>query len=169
MIFTRKQRSRACRQEGFALVLVVFMATMLLIVAMLVAPSIRTADQREKEQEMIWRGQQYARGIKLYYRKTGRFPTSIDDLVKPKIGSIRFLRQPYKDPMNKQDGSWRLIYVGPTGQLMGSLKPRSGLQLPAPGGPAGGSASGAPGMTQASNPPGTVGAGAAVPGAQPAQ
>jgi len=29
--------------------------------------------QREKEQELIWRGKQYVRGIKLYYRKTGRF------------------------------------------------------------------------------------------------
>jgi len=130
MIFTRKQRSRSRRQEGFALVLVVFMATMLLIGAMLVAPSIRTADQREKEQEMIWRGQQYARGIKLYYRKTGRFPTSIDDLTKPKIGSLRFLRQAYKDPMNQKDGSWRFIYVGSAGQLIGSLKlPGQNLQF----------------------------------------
>ena len=33
------------------------------------------------------------------------------------------MRQAYKDPMNAQDGSWRLIYVGPAGQLIGSLKP----------------------------------------------
>jgi len=118
------------RQEGYALVLVVFLTTMLLIGTMLIAPNIRTEGQREKEKEMIWRGQQYARGIKLYYRKTGRFPTSIDDLVKPKIGSLRFLRQPYKDPMNKEDGSWRLIYVGPAGQLIGSLKqPQGNLQF----------------------------------------
>ncbi len=123
MITKRKLRSRALHQEGFALVLVVFMATMLLLGAMLVAPNIRTEGQREKEKEMIWRGQQYARGIKLYYRKTGRFPTSIDDLTKPKIGSLRFMRQAYKDPMNQEDGSWRLIYVGPAGQLIGSLKP----------------------------------------------
>jgi len=123
MMLRRKSRSVAHHQEGFALVLVVFMATMLLLGAMLVAPNIRTEGQREKEKEMIWRGQQYARGIKLYYRKTGRFPTSIDDLTKPKIGSLRFMRQAYKDPMNKDDGSWRLIYVGPAGQLIGSLKP----------------------------------------------
>ena len=47
---------------------------------------------------MIWRGRQYVRGIKLYYRKTGRFPTSMDDLTKPKLGSLRFMRQAYKDP-----------------------------------------------------------------------
>src|SRR5260370_3216410 len=44
------------------------------------------------------------------------------------------MRQAYKDPMNKEDGSWRLIYVGAAGQLIGSLKPRQNLQLPQAGG-----------------------------------
>ena len=66
----------------------------------------------------------------MYYRKNGKFPTSLDDLVKPQIGNVRFMRQAYKDPMNKQDGSWRLIYVGPSGQLIGSLKPQPALTLP---------------------------------------
>jgi len=79
---------------------------------------------------MIWRGKQYVRGIKLYYRKTGHFPTSVDDLTKPKLGSLRFMRQAYNDPMNKADGSWRLIYVGPAGQLIGSLKPPQTFQMP---------------------------------------
>ena len=78
---------------------------------------------------MIWRGKQYTRGIKLYYRKTRKFPTSLDDLTKPQIGNIRFMRQAYKDPMNSKDGEWRLIYVGPNGQLIGSLKPQQTIQL----------------------------------------
>ena len=101
---------------------------------MVVTPNILTEGRREKEKEMIWRGKQYTRGIKLYYRKMGHFPTSFDDLTKPKIGSLRFMRQAYKDPMNKEDGSWRLIYVGAAGQLIGSLKPRPNLQLPQAGG-----------------------------------
>jgi hypothetical protein len=32
--------------------------------------------------------------------------------------------------MNSDDGSWRLIYVGPSGQLIGSLRPPQNLQLP---------------------------------------
>ena len=116
--------SRRHDQQGYALLIVVFLATTMLILATLAAPNVRTEGQREKEKEMIWRGKQYARGVKLYYRKMGRFPTSIDDLTKPKIGSLRFMRQAYRDPMNTQDGSWRLIYVGPAGQLIGSLKPQ---------------------------------------------
>ncbi|HEX8765415.1 MAG TPA: hypothetical protein VF740_09660 [Candidatus Acidoferrum sp.] len=115
--------------------MVIFMATMLLILATIAAPNIKTEGQREKEKEMVWRGKQYTRGIKLYYRKLGHFPTSLDDLTKPKIGSLRFMRQAYKDPMNAQDGSWRLIYVGPAGQLIGSLKPQSqNLQFGQPAG-----------------------------------
>src|SRR5215472_15367058 len=124
MIARLSQRPRKHAQQGYALLLVVFMTTMLLILAFMVAPNIKTEGQREKEKEMIWRGKQYTRGVKLYYRKLGHFPTSIDDLTKPKIGSLRFMRQAYKDPMNAQDGSWRLIYVGPAGQLIGSLKPQ---------------------------------------------
>jgi len=106
----------------------------MLIATMAVAPNILNQGRREREAEMVWRGKQYVRAIKMYYRKTGKFPTSLDDLTKPKIGNIRFMRQAYKDPMNGKDGEWRLIYVGPAGQLIGSLKPRRALQLTGLGG-----------------------------------
>jgi hypothetical protein len=120
-------------EDGYALMMVIFFTALMLIGAMTVAPRILQEGKREKEKEMIWRGRQYVRGVKLYYRKLGRFPTSIDDLTKPKTGSLRFMRQAYKDPMNAEDGSWRLIYVGPAGQLIGSLKPPQTLQLPGSG------------------------------------
>jgi hypothetical protein len=122
---------RAPRCEGgYALMMVVFFTALLLIATMVAGPRLLLEGKREKEKEMIWRGQQYVRGVKLYYRKMGRFPTTVDDLTKPKTGSLRFMRQAYKDPMNGEDGSWRLIYVGPAGQLIGSLKPPQSLQLP---------------------------------------
>jgi hypothetical protein len=129
-------------QQGFALMMVMFLTTLVLLGAIVAAPYVRTERQREKEEEMIWRGKQYVRGIKLFYRKNGRFPTSVDDLIKPKVGSVRYMRQAYKDPMNKEDGAWRMIYVGPAGQLIGSLKPPQTFQIPGvagtqPGTPAG--------------------------------
>jgi len=130
MTMSARQFRNRPREGGFALLLVVFLTTVMLIGIMAAAPSIRTERQREKEEEMIWRGKQYIRGIKLYYRKTGRFPTSVDDLTKPKLGSLRFMRQKYKDPVNTKDGEWRLIYVGPAGQLVGSLKPQQTFQIP---------------------------------------
>jgi hypothetical protein len=116
-------------QEGYALVLVVFLLALVVIASVAIAPEIITNGRREKEEEMIWRGKQYVRGIRLYVRYyqthggTTRFPTSMEDLTKNKVG-IRFMRQAYKDPVNSVDGSWRMIYVGPNGQLIGSLKSR---------------------------------------------
>jgi hypothetical protein len=116
-------------QEGYALTLVIFMLALIVIASVAAAPDVITNGRREKEEEMIWRGNQYVRGIRLYVRYyqmhggTTRFPTSMEDLTKNKVG-IRFMRQAYKDPVNPVDGSWRMIYVGPNGQLIGSLKNR---------------------------------------------
>ena len=131
MSLTALSRARVKRraESGYAILLVLFMLTLLLLTTVAVAPNILTERRREQETEMIWRGKQYVRGIKLYYRKTGKFPTSLEDLTKPKIGSLRFMRQAYKDPLNTKDGEWRLIYVGPAGQLIGSLKPQRALQM----------------------------------------
>jgi hypothetical protein len=119
----RKTRGDA----GYALTLMVFLLTLVVLATVAVAPNIITNGRRDKEEEMIWRGKQYVRGIRLYVRYyqthggTTKFPTSMEDLTKNKVG-IRFMRQAYRDPVNSVDGSWRLIYVGPNGQLIGSLK-----------------------------------------------
>lgn len=125
-----QMRTKLRGQEGYALTLVIFLLALVVIASVAVAPEIITNGRREKEEEMIWRGKQYVRGIRLYVRYyqthggTTRFPTSMEDLTKNKVG-IRFMRQAYKDPVNSVDGSWRLIYVGPNGQLIGSLKKRT--------------------------------------------
>jgi hypothetical protein len=134
----RATKSRP-REGGYALMLAVFLTSLMLIAAIVAAPSVRTERQREKEEDMIWRGKQYVRAIKMYYRKNGRFPSNLDDLIKPRLGGIRYLRQKYKDPMNKEDGTWRLIYVGPMGQLVGSTKPPQTIQFQAGAGAGAGS------------------------------
>jgi hypothetical protein len=157
-------------QKGFALMMVMLLTTLVLLAAIVAAPYARTERQREKEEEMIWRGKQYVRGIKLFYRKNGRFPTSVDDLIKPKVGSLRYLRQAYKDPMNKDDGAWRMIYVGPGGQLIGSLKPPQTFQIPGTAGTQPGTTAGANAQQGSANDFGLSAFGqsnAAKPGAPP--
>jgi type II secretory pathway pseudopilin PulG len=107
--------------------MVVFLVATSLILSAVVVPNLLTQGRREREEEMVWRGEQYERAIGMYYRKFGRYPTKVDDLIKQTNG-VRFLRQAYTDPMNKDDGSWRFIYVGPNGQLVGSVKSQSLLQ-----------------------------------------
>jgi type II secretory pathway pseudopilin PulG len=58
-------------------------------------PAWRTLAKREKEAELLFRGQQYTRAIDLYQRRfPGAYPTDIEMLVEE-----RFLRRPYPDPM----------------------------------------------------------------------
>jgi len=116
------------RHSGYVLLTVVFLCALMLIAVAVATPPVLNQGRREKEAELVWRGEQYARSVRLYYRKNGRFPQNIEDLVEPKNG-LRYLRQAYKDPMNREDGSWRFIYMGPNGQLIGSLK-RQNLLLP---------------------------------------
>jgi type II secretory pathway pseudopilin PulG len=146
-------------EKGYALLVVMFLLALLAVTVTAVAPNVITNARREQEDEMIWRGKQYVRGIRLYYTKLHKFPTALDDLYKPKTG-IRFMRQAYKDPMNTADGSWRMIYVGPNGALIGSLKNRTvnmngqaaagfGGAMPGPG--ATNSATGSSGMFGSAN------------------
>lgn len=108
-------------ERGYALLTVMFLAAVMLLVTMTASLNVMTQGKREREKELQFRGNQYVRAIRLYYRKNGKFPQKLEDLSKQDPGQPRFLRQAYKDPMNKTDGSWRFIYVMPTGQLLGSV------------------------------------------------
>ena len=122
-----RNNSRRQNQAGYSLLMAIFMVATMLIFSSVATQSILTQGRRERETETVWRGEQYRRAIGMYFRKFGKYPTKTDDLVKQTNG-IRFLRQAYTDPMNKEDGSWRFIYVGPSGQLVGSLRRTSLLQ-----------------------------------------
>jgi type II secretory pathway pseudopilin PulG len=68
-------------------------------------PVWRTVMQREREAELIFRGQQYARAIALFQRHyAGTFPSSVEALVEG-----RFLRRRYLDPMTNRE--FRLLYA----------------------------------------------------------
>lgn len=126
MMLRITKSSRADR--GYALLMVMFMSATMFIVAAAAMPNLLTQGRRQKEEEMIWRGEQYERAIRLYFHKNGRFPQKIDDLAKGTNG-LRFLRQAYPDPTNKADGTWRLIYITPAGQLIGSARYTSLQQM----------------------------------------
>ena len=62
-------------------------------------PAWRQQAQRQKEDDLIFRGEQYARAIVLYFEKNrGAYPPSIDVLVDQ-----RYLRKKWKDPITNKD------------------------------------------------------------------
>ena len=96
--------------------LLVSLAVMSVLMSALL-PAWRHQAQREKEAELVFRGEQYVRAIRLWERKMGpgSRPPNFDILVQQK-----YLRKKYKDPMT-EDGEFQPLYVG--------------TNLPAPGGP----------------------------------
>jgi len=120
-----RPRLRRCHsgESGYAYLVVMGMVLLMAITSQVVLQNMLTEGRRAREDEMIWRGDQYVRAIRLYYRKTGHYPQAIDDL-KSGVADLHFLRYAaYKDPLNKNgDGAWRFIYVNPAGQLLCSAR-----------------------------------------------
>jgi hypothetical protein len=115
-------------ESGYAMLMALSMTMMILIASAAMIANLRIEGKRQREDEAIWRGNQYARAIRLYFHKTGHYPQTLEDLQKG-LPQLHFLRQAYKDPLNKADGSWRFIYVNAAGQIIGSTKYTSLQQM----------------------------------------
>ncbi len=98
--------NRAQRDGGYLLVAILFMLAIIVITMTIEAPRLVQQIKRDREEEMIHRGTEYARAVKKYYKKFGRYPANLDQLDN--TNQIRFLRQHYKDPLTK-DGKWKLL------------------------------------------------------------
>ena len=81
-------------------------------------PRVIFEGQRQREQLLVERGEQYKRGIQLYFRQFRTYPPNMDALES--TNNRRFLRHRYKDPMTGED-EWRLIRGMPNGVFLDSL------------------------------------------------
>jgi len=77
------------------------------------------AMQREKEAELLFRGNEFREAIASYHRTEDRYPQSLQQLLENKGFSmpVRHLRRMYADPMSG-DGDWVLVQA-PDGGIMG--------------------------------------------------
>ena len=91
------------------LLVIVLMLALAIIAMSVTAPYVVTEIKRDREEELIHRGKQYQRAVKLFYKRLGRYPTSLAELQNTQ--NLRFLRKQYKDPMSP-DGEWRIIHLG---------------------------------------------------------
>jgi hypothetical protein len=109
-------------EAGYAYIIALAIIVATIIGSQVVLENMITQGRRQREEETIWRGNQWARAIRLYYHKMGHYPQSIDDL-ETGVPDVHFLRaSAIKDPMDPDDGSWRFIYVNATGQIIGSVR-----------------------------------------------
>ncbi|MGO8793468.1 MAG: hypothetical protein ACLQLC_01490 [Candidatus Sulfotelmatobacter sp.] len=112
----RSQRRPGKKESGYVLLTLLLMVALMGIVAMTVMVPLKFEMQRDREEEMIHRGVQYTRAIRLYYKKFGRYPTRLEDLEN--TNNLRYLRKRYKDPMNHNQ-PFRLLHYGEQGVTMG--------------------------------------------------
>ena len=115
---TAKHARRNSAQRGYALLALLASSAILLAGLALSIPRMAMQSQRLKDEQLIERGRQYQRAIKLYYRQHNKYPEELDDLEE--TDGVRFLRRRLKDPMG-ETGEWRVIHMGTDGRFEDSL------------------------------------------------
>jgi hypothetical protein len=96
---------RRVSECGYAMAALLTMIAVMSIILSAALPVWRHEMRREREAELVFRGEQYARAVGLFNRKYRTYPPNLDVLVQQK-----FLRKKYKDPITGKD--FRPIYVG---------------------------------------------------------
>lgn len=135
--FMKLQNQGSRGADGYAMAALLVLLGVSAVMLTVAMPVWRQMVQREKEEELIFRGQQYARAVGLFQRKyAASFPPDIDTLV-----SQRFLRKKYKDPVS-EDGEFQVLYQtsllqGPGGSQAGQAGSRAGTRSQGTAGPAG--------------------------------
>ena len=140
--FARKVAIRR-GDRGYAMAALLVSLSIMSVMLTVAMPAWKQMARREKEEELIFRGQQYARAIGLFQRRAGpgALPPNFDILVQQK-----FLRKKYKDPITNDD--FQPLLAGQQGP--GQQQPGAGRGgVSAPGTPVA-----VPGQTPATQAPG---------------
>ncbi len=120
---------RPSPENGYAMAALLVGMGVMAVIMSAAMPVWSTAAKRLKEDELVFRGEQYARAIALYQRKyANQLPPSIDVLVNE-----RFLRRKYLDPITGQEFQALTGAVGQAAPGLGA----GGRGAPAPGGQTG--------------------------------
>ena len=98
-------RSQPPVPRGYAMAALLVGMSVMAVMLGAALPVWQTALRRERETELVFRGEQYVQAISLFQRRyAGTFPPNIDVLVEQ-----RFLRRRYRDPIT--GGDFRLLYA----------------------------------------------------------
>jgi type II secretory pathway pseudopilin PulG len=89
----------AADQKGYAMATLLVAMSIMAVMMSVLLPAWKQMVRREKEAELVFRGEQYTRAIRLFQQRSGPgvLPPSVDVLVEQ-----RYLRQPYKDPITNE-------------------------------------------------------------------
>ena len=130
-----------CAERGYAMAGLLVAIGVMGILMSAALPVWRTYMQREKEAELLFRGEQYVRAIDLYQRRfPGAYPTDLEALVEG-----RFLRRLYLDPMTGEP--FRVLTQGSAATALGEASAGADGETADPAGFSGRAAGGPDGRT----------------------
>ena len=110
-------------EAGFTYLAALILVAILSVLSLKAAAIWKTAEQREREAQLLFIGEQYRHAIKMYYQSTPgsvkRYPEQLSDLLldtrQTKIS--RPLRQLFIDPITN-NSDWGVV-VAPSGGIQG--------------------------------------------------
>ena len=103
-------------EAGHLLLAVMIGITVMAIFLTVAAQQWSTHERRENEKELVFRGNQYTKAIKLYQMEHGgAYPTSLEALMEQGPRRLRYIRKLYRDPMSP-DGKWGILLADPSGK-----------------------------------------------------
>ncbi len=109
--FPRQNLSRR-GEDGYNLVFLAVAVTVLNIMVAVALPAWSHIIQRHKEEELIFRGLQYAEAIRVFQIRQNRLPVRLEELIEVEPRSIRQL---WTNPL-AEDGAWLLLPAQQAGQ-----------------------------------------------------
>ena len=98
-------------EAGYNLVVLAVLITVMNIAVAAALPYWSSWANRQKEEELIFRGLQYAEAIRLFRVRQGRLPTALEELIEVEP---RVIRQLWPNPMD-EEGRWGLLMQGAPG------------------------------------------------------
>jgi type II secretory pathway pseudopilin PulG len=101
-------------EAGYNLVILMMTLTVLNIMMAAALPKWSHVIRRDREEELISRGFQYAEAVRIFQNRFQRLPIRPEELIEVEPRSIRKL---WKDPMT-EDGVWVLIPPGNGGPVL---------------------------------------------------
>ena len=103
-------------ESGHLILILMVGLTVMAILLTAVVQQWSIIERRNREEELILRGNQYVKAIRLYQSEHGgALPTRLEDLVKPGPRRLRYIRKLFRDPM-APDGKWGILLADPTGK-----------------------------------------------------
>lgn len=121
------------RCTGAMLLLVMFIVAVIGILLSVAGPVWYTERQRDKEAELLWRGEQYAHALAGYYAASPgparQYPQQLEQLLldQRQPNTVRHLRRLYRDPFTGRK-EWGLIKDG-SGGITGVYSLGKGVPL----------------------------------------